>query len=85
MKETWRCDEASHEIDLNIEALRALTHTQTATGPACTYKYSQRDKRMPSEMKRGPEDISKAMRADLPRSGKQYPTDTEQNVNPQPR
>lgn len=26
------------------------------------------------KMRRGPEDISKAMRADLPRSGKQYPT-----------
>ena len=30
MKETWRRDEASHEIDLNIEALRALTHTANA-------------------------------------------------------
>lgn len=39
---------------------------------------------MSQKMKRGPEDISKAMRADLPCSGKQYPTDTEQNVNPQP-
>lgn len=81
MKETWSRDEASHEIDLNIEALRALTHTTTA--PACTFahKCSQRDKRMPQKMKRGPEDISKA---DLPCSGKQYPTDIAQNVNPQP-
>ncbi len=26
MKETWSRDEASHEIDPNVEALRALTH-----------------------------------------------------------
>lgn len=32
MKETWRRDEASHEIDLNIEALRAHTHTNTVRG-----------------------------------------------------
>lgn len=35
-----------------------------------------------SKMKREPEDISKAMRTDLPHTGKQYPADTEQDVNP---
>lgn len=39
---------------------------------------------MPSKMKREPGDISKAMRADPPHSGKQYPTDTELDGNPQP-
>lgn len=30
MNEMWSRDEASHEIDLNTEALRALTHAATA-------------------------------------------------------
>ncbi|KAM3596649.1 uncharacterized protein V6R79_018502 [Siganus canaliculatus] len=87
MKETWSADEASHEIAVNVEALRALTCT-LPLAPACTYRHTslsrRRNKRMPPKMKRGPEDISRAMRADLPRSRKQYPADTEQNVNPQP-
>lgn len=71
-----------------MEASRALTHTHTHTHRQLplhalnTHKCGRRDKRMWSKMKREPEDISKAMRADLPHTGKQYTADTEQDVNP---
>lgn len=62
-----------------MEALRALT------APACTqHTRARREEQENAMMKREPEDMSKAMRADLPRSGKQYPADPTQDVNPQP-
>lgn len=61
-----------------MEALRALT------APACTQQtQAPREGQENAMMKRGPEDMSKATRADLPHSGKQYPA--RQDVNPQPR
>lgn len=63
-----------------MEALRALT------APVCTqHTRVRREGQENGMMKREPEDMSKAMRADLPRSGKQYPADARQDDNPQPR
>lgn len=62
-----------------MKALRALT------APVCTQRTRvHREGQENAMMTREPEDMSKAMRADLPRSGKQYLTNERQDVNPQP-
>lgn len=72
---------------VNTKASRALQHTrntqkQTSSAASTAMHTRRASERTQPEMKRKPEDISRVMRADPRCGGKQYPADTEQDVNP---